>query len=126
MRRRMLPALTCLWLGALTGAGAQAAAGSKSLYVVAHVDIVGAGGNLEQSIQLLREFVADSGKDPGAVRIELLQQDNRHNHFTIVEVWRNKKAFDAHSAAEHTKQFREKVQPMLGSPFDERLNDLLP
>src|SRR5579872_5878178 len=100
--------------------------GANDFYVVAHVDIVGAAGNLEAPLQLLREFIGDTRKDPGAIRIELLQQDNRRNHFTIVEVWRNKKAFEAHSAAEHTRQFREKVQPMLGSPFDERLNDLLP
>ncbi|HEY3825090.1 MAG TPA: antibiotic biosynthesis monooxygenase [Bryobacteraceae bacterium] len=47
------------------------------------------------------------------------------NHFTIVSVWQSKEAFEAHSAAEHTKRFREKIQPMMGSPFDERLHNLL-
>jgi quinol monooxygenase YgiN len=52
--------------------------------------------------------------------------DNRLNHFTIVEVWPTKEAFEAHTAAEHTRRFREKLAPRLGSPFDERLHSLLP
>jgi quinol monooxygenase YgiN len=59
------------------------------------------------------------------VRFEVLQQD-RPNHFTIIEVWQSKEAFDAHTASEHTKRFREKLAPRLGSPFDERLHNLVP
>src|SRR6185295_7288389 len=102
---------------------------SKSVYVVTHVDIIGgqgpAGGNLAQAIKWLQEFAVDSRKDPGNIRFELLQQDSRLNHFTIIEVWQTREAFDAHSAAAHTRTFRERVQPMLGSPFDERLHGLV-
>jgi quinol monooxygenase YgiN len=74
----------------------------------------------------LRQFSSDSQKDRGVVRFELLIQEGRLNHFTILEVWQTHDAFEAHSSAEHTKRFREKIQPMLGSPFDERLHSLLP
>jgi quinol monooxygenase YgiN len=40
-------------------------------------------------------------------------------------VWENRAAFDAHLEAEHTREFRGKLQPMLGSPFDERLHVML-
>ena len=40
---------------------------------------------------------------------------------TVVEVWRNPKAVDAHGMAAHTKQFREKLTPLSGSLYDERL-----
>jgi quinol monooxygenase YgiN len=43
----------------------------------------------------------------------------------MVEVWDNQAAFEAHLEANHTKQFREKLQPMLGSPFDERLHTIM-
>ena len=36
-----------------------------------------------------------------------------------------RQAFDAHLAAAHTKRFREKLQPMLGSPYREGLHRLL-
>jgi len=98
----------------------------KAVYVVTHVDIVGGNtGNVPQAIQAMRDYAAESKKDAGAVRFEILQQDSRPNHFTMIEVWQSRDAFEAHTGADHTKRFREKVQPMLGSPFDERLHSVL-
>ena len=97
----------------------------KSVYVVTHVDIAGTPAIVAEATRLLKEFSADSQKDPGVVRFELLLQDGRLNHFTIVAVWQTRDAFEAHSGADHTKRLREKIQPMLGSPFDERLHGLL-
>lgn len=121
---RIFLLFTCLGLSGLAAQNATAQ-NAKYLYVVTHVDIAAPAGKLDEAINMLRQFTADSQKDPGVVRFELLQQDNRHNHFTIVEVWQSREAFDAHSAADHTKRFREKIQPMLGSPFDERLHNLV-
>ena len=48
------------------------------------------------------------------------QQANRPNHFTVFEVWANRKALDTHATAAHTRVFREKVSPMAGALYDER------
>lgn len=126
--RRIIPAAVCIaglaWmsLAAIPKAAAQS---DKNLYVVTHVDVIG-GGNLAEPIRLVREFVADSRQDPGVIRFEAFQQEGHPNHFTIFEVWQTRKAFGAHLAAEHTKRFRQAVQPMLGSPFRERLHTLVP
>jgi quinol monooxygenase YgiN len=45
----------------------------------------------------------------------------RLNHFTIVETWQSQEALDAHAAASHTREYRNAIQPVLGSPLDERL-----
>ncbi len=111
--------LVLLLLFATVAAFAQ----DTKLYVVTHVDLTPpyiADGTLT-----LSKFAADSRKEKGAVRFELLQEPGRKNHFTIVSVWENQAAFDAHLSADHTKQFREKLQPMLGGPLDERLHVLL-
>jgi quinol monooxygenase YgiN len=97
----------------------------NNVYVVTHVDIAGTPAIVAEATRLLKEFSADSQKDSGVVRFELLLQDGRLNHFTIVSVWQTRDAFEAHAGAEHTRRFREKIQPMLGSPFDERLHGLL-
>lgn len=102
----------------------SAAALKDALYVVSHVDLVPDALAADKSA--LQQYVADTRKDPGALRIELLQQSDRPNHFTIVSVWTNKKAFEAHLAAAHTRDFRTKIQAGLGSPFDERLHALVP
>jgi quinol monooxygenase YgiN len=96
----------------------------QRLYVITHVDINGPSLAAEGA-KLLQQFATDSVKDPGSVRFELLREPNRINHFTVVEVWQNKEAFETHLALAHTKSFREKIQPLLGSPFDERLHILL-
>src|ERR1700744_5578797 len=86
------------------------------LFVVTHVDLT--PNYEEDGVKLLQQFAADSRHDSGVVRFELLQDNARKNHFTLVEVWENQKAFEGHESAAHTKNFREKLQPMLGSPFD--------
>jgi quinol monooxygenase YgiN len=96
---------------------------ADKLFVVTHVDFT--PNYTADGTKLLQQFATDTRHDPGAVRFELLQDNGRGNHFTLVEVWENSKAFETHEAAEHTKSFREKLQPMLGSPFDERLHHVM-
>ena len=99
-----------------------AVAAEEPLYVVTHVDVMPkftADGR-----ELLLQFAADSRKDAGAVRIEVFEELGRPNHSTVVEVWESRKAYDDHLGADHTRAYRAKLQPMLGSPFDERLHRL--
>ncbi len=97
----------------------------ERLYVVTHVDVLGPNGAAEAT-KMLHQFAADSRNDQGSLRFEVLRDPDRLNHFTMVEVWRTRQDFESHLAEGHTKAFREKLQPMLGSPFDERLHKLLP
>ena len=117
--RHSLTALALLFFAATLTAFGQDA----KIYVVTHVDLT--PNYIADGTPLLLKYAADSRKDKGAVRFELLGQVGRKNHFTIVSVWENQAAFDAHLEASHTKQFREKLQPMLGSPLDERLHNVL-
>ena len=95
---------------------AQNAGTRDKIYVVMHFDTVppGAAG------PLLLQYAEDTRKDKGAVRVEIFSEMGRTNHFVLVEVWENQQAFDAHEAAAHTKQFREQIQAVLSSPWDER------
>jgi quinol monooxygenase YgiN len=91
----------------------------KRLYVVTYVDVF--PNFAADTARLLQQFASESRKDPGAVRFEVLRDVARLNHFSVVEVWESQKAFEGHLALDHTRRFREKIQPGLGSPFDERL-----
>jgi quinol monooxygenase YgiN len=99
---------------------AQETAARDRIYVVTHVDIV--PPDTAAGTKLVQQYVADSRKDKGFVRIEAGAQISRVNHISIVEVWQNQKAFDEHVAATHTRQFHQQIDPMLGSPYDERLH----
>jgi len=108
---------------ALAGALVGQQQSAKELYVVTHVDFV--PPNVADMAKEMAQFGVDSRKDAGNVRFEVLRSVERMNHFEFVEVWRTRQDFEAHLAQEHTRRFREKIQPNLGSPFDERLYNVL-
>jgi len=97
------------------GPGQRASA--ASVIVVTHVDVVPPG----DPTTLLRRLAEDSRAEPGCLRFDILQHAARANHFTIIEAWRDLQAHDVHAAAAHTRQYRDVLQPLIGSPLDERL-----
>ena len=109
--------------GLATHALAQGQAAHDRIYVVTHVDII--PPKAADGTKLVQQYVVDTRKDPGLVRVEAGSDIARGNHISIVEVWQNQKAFDGHVAAAHTRQFRQQIDPMLGSPYDERLHQTI-
>ncbi len=125
-RRFLLHVAVVILMGAAgfcASAKAQTPAKDGQIYVVTHVDSV--PNDAASATKLLQQYAVDTRKDKGAIRCEVYVQQSRTNHFSIVEVWQDQASYDAHIAAAHTKEFREKIHPMLGSPFDERLHSLL-
>jgi len=125
--QRLLPRIgAVLILGAFSFAGratAQEPAAHDMIYVVTHVDII--PPEAAAGTKLVQQYVTDTRKDKGNVRVEASSEISRGNHISIVEVWQNQKAFDEHVAAAHTRQFRQQIDPKLGSPYDERLHHSL-
>jgi quinol monooxygenase YgiN len=109
-------------LGLAGRLAAQESGAHEKIYVVTHVDVLPT--DAAAGTKLLKQYAEESRKDKGAVRVEVYIQISRVNHFSVVEVWENRQALDAHEAAAHTKKFREQIDPMLGSPYDERLHTL--
>ena len=95
----------------------------EPVYVVTHIDLMPAG--VPAGVPAMKQFALDTLKEKGCVRFEILQQDGRPNHLTLVGIWKDQRAFDAHDSAPYTKEFREKMQPLIGSPWDERLHQLI-
>jgi quinol monooxygenase YgiN len=120
---RMWAVLVLVCCGLAGQALAQEPGSRDRIYVVTHADLL--GPNMAAGKKLLQQYVADSRKEKGCVRIEVYEQISRLNHHMIVEVWESQQAFDAHIAAAHTVQFRQQIDPMLGSPYDERLHHIL-
>lgn len=90
---------------------------SRAVSVVSHVDVA-----LDPRVpMMLKKLAEDSRQEDGNVRFDVIQHTMRANHFTVIETWQNKETFDAHVAAAHTKQYRDELLPMTGSPLDERV-----
>jgi quinol monooxygenase YgiN len=73
-----------------------------------------------QARTLLANLARASRKDAGNLQFITLQRIGAPNHFALLETWKDKEAQAAHAGAAHTKEFREKLQSHLRSPYDER------
>jgi quinol monooxygenase YgiN len=102
----------------VAGASAPASVGKDAIFTITHVDVTPA--TKDDCIVMLKKLADDTRKEPNAVQFEAWQQNNRANHFTVVEIWKNRAAIDGHIAAASTKEFREKLGPMSGALYDER------
>ena len=101
----------------LTIMPASAATDEQTMYVISHVDVT---PNPEVPVLLRRQAEA-SRQEAGNIRFVVLQHTMRANHFTVIEAWRDQQALDAHAAATHSRNYRDALQPMTGSPLDERV-----
>ena len=122
--RRFTLTSAALALAAMALSTPAAAQTEQPLHVVTYIDVFPMFA--ADTAKALQDFSAASSKDPGFVRMDVMRDVDRTNHFAVVEVWRTRKEYEAHLGQAHTRQFREKIQPGLGSPFDERLYHTLP
>ncbi len=88
------------------------------VHVITFVDIT--PNNKDAGTELCKQYIADTRKDPGVTRAELLVQTNRPNHMVLEVVFQNEAAYEKHVQAQHTREFRNKLIPIIGSPLDER------
>jgi len=110
-------AMTIMPLALAPQASAQE---DSTSHMITYIDVVPAAK--AQATTLLKELAAASKQDAGLLRFELLERTAPANQFVIVEAWKDEAALNAHAAAAHTKQFRDKMQPHLMAPFDDRLS----
>ena len=89
-----------------------------TVYVVSYIEV--APATKDTTATLLKQLADASRKDAGVMRFEVLQRTAPSNQFLILETWKDQQALDAHAAAAHAKQFRDKIEPMLIAPIDDR------
>ena len=90
-----------------------------AVYAVTHVDVI--PPHKDNGVAAVKQLAEDSRKHAGNLRFEVVQQTNRPNHFTVVEIWTDAKAVEAHSWRRQTREFRDKLAPMTGALYDERM-----
>jgi quinol monooxygenase YgiN len=89
-----------------------------TVYAITHVDV--GPPNRDAGIAMLKGVAGPTRKENGNLAFDALQQTARTNHFEVVEIWKDQKAEDAHEIDAATKEFRAKVQPLLGAHYDRR------
>ena len=126
MTSKKLFLLSLLWMLLFTTTQAQSPAGSTTalpVIDVTHIDVM--PPYITNATELLHTYMNETRKEKGLISCKVYQQVGRLNHYTLVEEWVDQAACDAHISQAHTRQFRDKIQPMLGGPLDERLHNEL-
>ncbi len=103
----------------LSVAPPQSPPSGRITYAVTHVDVI--PPRAADAVTLLTKMAEASRNEPGNGRLEVLQQLNRLNHFSVVEIWPNRKVFENHAASPAIIAFRNELQPMAGALYDQRL-----
>src|SRR3954470_18473875 len=93
------------------------------LYLVSHVDVI--PPQKDNAIVALKALGEANRAAGGNVRYDVVQQTNRPNHFTVVEIWRSRADHEANSMSAHQREFRDKLAQMTGALYDERLYEIL-
>ncbi len=100
-------------------------AGNGAIRMVEHVDFQPpSAAQAEPAVKALAEA---SQKEAGVVRYDIFQEPPPHaNHYSVVAVWANRAAYDAHEEAAATRQFRAAtVMPARANLYDQRLYKVL-
>jgi quinol monooxygenase YgiN len=105
--------------GFSVGPAPTAALPPNTVYVFTHVDVP--PPQVEALNRHYGPYVTASRRDRGMLRFDVVQNAARSNHFTVVEAWAGATNFDAHKAAVHTRTFRDRIHPLLGALYDERI-----
>jgi quinol monooxygenase YgiN len=112
-------------LRAFATAAPRPAPASGAVHMVEHVDFQPAFS--APALPLVKALAEATQKEQGAVRYDIFQEPPPHaNHYSVVAVWADRKAYDAHETAAATRQFRAgTVMPARANLYDQRLYDVL-
>ena len=115
MKSSFQSVLTFLFV-AIVMAPVASAQDDDAVFSVAYIEVNPA--MTEQAVKLLKEHAEDSRAQDGNLRFQLLQRTGRPSHFAILDAWESRQYQDEHASA--TKAFRDELEAMLYSPYDER------
>ena len=90
-----------------------------AIWVLTHVDVVPA--HKDSGIARVRGHAETGRAAKGCLGLDAWQQADRPNHITLVEVWSDAPARDAHRASDATRGYRADLAPISGALYDERL-----
>jgi quinol monooxygenase YgiN len=91
---------------------------ADSVVILTHVDIIPT--SLDAGTGKVRSFVEQGRGTAGNRRFDALVQASRKNHMTIVEGWDSLAAKNSWISTPAGRSFRQELQPMSGSLYDER------
>jgi quinol monooxygenase YgiN len=92
-------------------------------YLVTYIEVL--PNTNAPATALLKKYRDATLHEDGNLRAEVLQDLERPTRYAMIEVWRDKAAFDTHGQSASTTEFRDKLKAIAAAPYDERINNPL-
>lgn len=89
-------------------------------YVMTYVEVVPSA--TASALATLKEYRDAARREPGAMFVDIMQEDGQPYNFVLTEVWRNRGAVAGHAAGAAVKTMMEKVKPIALGPTDMRIH----
>jgi quinol monooxygenase YgiN len=89
-------------------------------YVMTYVEVVPSA--TANALAILKEYRDAARREPGAMFVDIMQEDGQPYNFVVSEVWQNRGAVATHVAAAAMKTMIEKVKPVALGPTDTRIH----
>jgi quinol monooxygenase YgiN len=103
--------------------GASKPTSGETVVALTHVDVI--PPQLETGTAKVKAIVEAGRAAPGNLRYDDVVQANRKNHFTVIEAWKSQGDKNAWVSSTTARTFREDLQPIGGSLYDERVYRVL-
>jgi quinol monooxygenase YgiN len=90
---------------------------SPAFFVLMHIDVGRGAGDVPKMLSAQRDAVLAAA---GALGYEVAVQDQKPNHFSLLEKWKNRAAYEAYTATAPAEDLRRQLADLIGAPFDDR------
>jgi quinol monooxygenase YgiN len=112
--------LFLLCLASLVGSAATSAGQDidATRYAVTYVEVI--PSSAARTTDAFRRYRDASRQESGFVKAELFEQIGWAGRFVILETWKDQGSFDGHQSAVSATQFRNALQPIRLSIYDQR------
>jgi quinol monooxygenase YgiN len=100
-------------------AASSLSATAQSIRTSVNIDVM--PDHLAEGLAALKDYLAEAKRDPTLESIQLAQRIDAPNHFILDLKMADRASYATHIQSWYVRQFRERLFPYLGSPWDERL-----
>jgi quinol monooxygenase YgiN len=89
-----------------------------TVYATSYIEVAPAAK--ADAAAALKQLAEGGRKEAGVIRFDVAERLAPSNQFVVLQAWKDQAALDAHMAAAGTKQFQDKLNPLLIAPVDTR------
>ena len=119
-RRVACAALAAVLVGPAAAQNQQIPVIDGPTYVMTYVEVVPSA--TANALAILKEYREAARREPGAMFVDIMQEDGQPYNFVVSEVWQNRGAVATHASAAAMKTMAEKVKPIALGPTDMRIH----